>query len=178
MATWASVQVPQSLVFLPGIVTLPATIHAADAVALQAQSEVTTAYNTLAGEPVTTVLTGQDLGGLTLTPGVYKFATSAQLTGTLTLNDQGNPNALFVFQIGSTLTTASSSGVVFLNNAVDNEVYWQVGSSATLGTGTSFIGNILALSSITLSTAPAFRTVAPGEWCRDAGYQHCHPGAL
>jgi hypothetical protein len=136
----------------PGTVVPPGTIHAADAVALEAQTEVTTAYNTLAGLPSNTSLTGQDLGGLTLTPGVYTFTSSAQLTGTLTLDDQGNPNALFVFQIGSTLTTASNSAVVFLNNAMDGEVYWQVGSSATLGTDTSFVGNIVALTSITLDT--------------------------
>jgi type VI secretion system secreted protein VgrG len=89
---------------------------------------------------------------MVLTPGVYFFASSAQLTGTLTLNDLGNPNAVFVFQIGSTLTTASSSSVIFSNSLTDKNVYWQVGSSATLGTSTSFQGNILALTSITLNT--------------------------
>ena len=82
---------------------------------------------------------------------MYFFASSAQLTGTLTLNNLGNPNALFVFQIGSTLTTASSSAVVF-TNGLDKNVYWQVGSSATLGTATAFAGNILALTSITMNT--------------------------
>jgi type VI secretion system secreted protein VgrG len=100
----------------------------------------------------TTVLTGTDLGGLTLTPGVYFFASSAQLTGTLTLNDEGNPNALFVFEIGSTLTTATGSSLVFINGGQDNNVWWQVGSSATLGTGTAFGGNILADASVTLDT--------------------------
>jgi len=88
---------------------------------------------------------------LTLTPGVYFFASSAQLTGTLTLNTEGNPNAVFVFQIGSTLTTASNSAVVFTSSLTDKNVYWQVGSSATLGTTTAFAGNILALTSITLN---------------------------
>jgi hypothetical protein len=138
--------------FPPGLVLAPGTIHAADAVALQAQTEVTTAFNVLAALPPNASLTGQDLGGLTLTPGVYNFATSAQLTGTLTLDGQGDPNARFVFQIGSTLTTASSSRVIFVNGAQDDEVYWQVGSSATLGTSTQFAGNIVALTSITLNT--------------------------
>jgi hypothetical protein len=100
----------------------------------------------------TSTLTGTNLGGLVLTPGVYFFASSAQLTGTLTLNNLGNPNALFVFQIGSTLTTASGSSVIFTNSLADRNVFWQVGSSATLGTTTGFEGNILALTSITLNT--------------------------
>jgi len=141
--------------FPPGIV-VGGTIHAADAVAAQAQSDVTTAYNTAAGLPCGTDLTAQDLGGMTLTPGVYCFSTSAGLTGTLTLDMQGDPNAQFVFQIGSTLTTASASSVVTINNGGANcpaNLYWQVGSSATLGSGSSFAGNILALTSITLTTA-------------------------
>jgi Ice-binding-like/PEP-CTERM motif len=83
---------------------------------------------------------------------VYFFASLAQLTGKLTLNNLGNPNALFVFQIGSTLTTASASSAIFSNSLTDSNVYWQVGSSATLGTTTAFQGNILALTSITLDT--------------------------
>jgi Ice-binding-like/PEP-CTERM motif len=138
--------------FLPGIVNAPGTIHLGDSVAKTAQSDLTTAYNAAKGLSPTGTLTGQDLGGKTLTPGVYFFANSAQLTGTLTLNTQGNPNAEFVFQIGSTLTTASSSSVVFSNSLTDSNVFWQVGSSATLGTTTSFEGNILALTSITLNT--------------------------
>jgi hypothetical protein len=130
-----------------------------DAVALTAENDLTTAYNTAVGLlPVTRTLTGTDLGGLTLTPGVYFFATSAQLTGKLTLNDMGNPDAVFVFQIGSTLTTASDSSVVSINSGAKPgsipgvSVFWQVGSSATLGTGTDFEGNILALTSITADT--------------------------
>jgi hypothetical protein len=138
--------------FPPGIVNPPGTIHSGDAVALTAQSDLTTAYNVAAGLTRTGTLTGQDLGGMTLTPGVYFFASSAQLTGALTLNTLGNPNAEFVFQIGSTLTTASNSSVVFSNSLTDSNVFWQVGSSATLGTTTSFQGNILALTSITLNT--------------------------
>ena len=137
--------------FPPGIVN--GTTHAGDGVALQAQSDLTTAYNDLAGQACNTDLTGQDLGGLTLTPGAYCFSTSAQLTGTLTLDAQGDPNAVFVFQIGSTLTTASNAVVSVINGGADCNVFWQVGSSATLGTGTAFAGSILALTSITLNTS-------------------------
>jgi len=138
--------------FPPGIVVPPGAIHAADAVAAQAQSDVTTAYNVLAGQARTATLTGQDLGGKTLTPGVYFFATAAQLTGQLTLDAKGDASAVFVFQIGSTLTTASNASVLLVNGASPCNVYWQVGSSATLGTGTRFVGNILALTSIALNT--------------------------
>jgi type VI secretion system secreted protein VgrG len=142
--------------FPPGIVTPPGTIYATDAVAAQAQSDNTTAYNSLAGMPSNFNLTGKDLGGLTLTPGVYHFDNSAQLTGLLTLDAQGANNAFWVFQIGSTLTTASSSAINFINpgsnNGSDAGLFWQVGSSATLGTTTAFEGNILALTSITLNT--------------------------
>lgn len=137
--------------FPPGIV-VGGTIHAADAVAAQAQSDLTSVYNNLANTTCNTVLTGQNLGGLTLTPGVYCFASSAQLTGTLTLDGQGNPNATFIFQIGSTLTTASASSVLLINGATSCGVFWQVGSSATLGTGTTLAGSIVALTSITLNT--------------------------
>ena len=137
--------------FPPGLVNNGA-IHSADAVATQAEVDVTTAYNALAGSAVTQVLTGQDLGGLTLIPGVYFFASGAQLTGTLTLDAQGDPNAEFIFQIGSTLTTASNSRVLVLNGADGCNVYWQVGSSATIGTTTQFVGNILALTSISVLT--------------------------
>ena len=137
--------------FPPGIVT-GGTIHAADSVAAQAQNELTTLYNNLASSACNTDLTGQDLGGLTLTPGVYCFSTSAQLTGTLTLDAQGNPNAVFIFKIGSTLTTASASSVLLINSASSCGVFWQVGSSAVLGTGTALAGSIVALTSITLNT--------------------------
>lgn len=136
--------------FPPGTVT--GTIHAANAVALQAQNDVTTQYNALAAAACSADLTGQDLGGLTLTPGIYCFSSSAQLTGILTLNAQGNANASFIFKTGSTLTTASASSVVLINGGNPCGVAWQIGSSATLGTTTSFIGNLIALQSITLNT--------------------------
>ena len=137
-------------------ITLTGTYHAGDAVALQAQTDVTKAYNGLKAMSSNQNLTGQDLGGLTLNSGVYKFDSEAQLTGALTLDAQGNNNAYWVFQIGSTLTTASASSVNMINagsnGGTDNGLFWQVGSSATLGTTTAFEGNILALASITLNT--------------------------
>src|SRR3984885_1248006 len=138
--------------FPPGIVIPPSSIHAGDAVAAQAHTDAVIAYNDLAGRASNFNLSGMDLGGLTLTPGVYTFSSSAQLTGTLTLDAQGNPNAEFIFQIGSTITTASNSSVLVINGGDPSDVFWQVGSSATLGTDTSFEGNILALASITLTT--------------------------
>lgn len=135
--------------FPPGIVT--GTTHFADSVALNAQNAVTTAYNTLAGRACNTTISA-DLGGSTLPPGVYCAASSMGLTGTLTLDAQGDPNAVFIFQIGSTLTTASASRVNVINGGSSCNVFWQVGSSAVLGTGSALAGNILALQSITLTT--------------------------
>lgn len=138
--------------FPPGAVSAGSALHPADATAAAAQVSLTTAYNDLAGRAPTQNLTGQDLGNLTLTAGVYRFDTSAQLTGNLTLNAQGNANSVFIFQIGSTLTTASNSSITLINGGSLCNVFFQVGSSATLGTTTSFVGNILALTSITLNT--------------------------
>jgi type VI secretion system secreted protein VgrG len=127
-----------------------------NAVASQAQSDVHTAYTNAAGcapvaeAPQNPDLTGMDLGGLTLTPGVYTFSSSAQLTGDLVLN--GDSGDVWVFQIASTLTTASDSTVSFEGSASGCNVYWIIGSSATLGTGTKFAGNILAVASITATT--------------------------
>lgn len=137
--------------FPPGLVT-GGMIHAGDAVALIAQKDTTAAYTALAGEAPTLDLTGKDLGGMTLSAGVYSFSSSAQLTGALTLDAKGDPSSVFVFQIGSTLTTASDSSVLVINGATDCNIFWQVGSSATIGTTTAFKGNILALTSITLDT--------------------------
>jgi len=120
--------------------------------ATTAKGDIAAAYSALASLAPTADLTGQDLGGMTLGSGVYKFSSSGFLTGTLTLDGQGNPDALFVFQFGSTLITASNSAVVLINGAQACNVYWQVGSSATLGTGTAFTGYVLATASITATT--------------------------
>lgn len=132
--------------FPPGTVT--GTKHTADAVALQAKNDLVTGYTDAASSPTTSDLTGQDLGGKNLTPGVYTYSSSAQLTGPLTLSGNG----VFIFRIGSTLTTASNSSVLLANGAQACAVYWQVGSSATLGSATQFQGNLMALTSITMVT--------------------------
>lgn len=137
--------------FPPGVI-VSGTRQVANTAALNAQNSLTTAYNDLGSQACTQDLTGQNLGGLTLTPGVYCFSTSAQLTGTLTLNAQGNSNAVFIFKMGSTLTTASNASVLVINSGQICNVFWRVGTSATLGTGTAFRGNILANESITLTT--------------------------
>jgi uncharacterized protein with beta-barrel porin domain len=139
--------------FPPGILAGPgATFHASDAQAIQAEIDLTTAYNALAARPTTVNLTGQNLGGLVLVPGVYGFNNAAQLTGALTLNGLGNPNSVFIFNIASTLTTSSASVVTLINGAQGGNVFFRVGSSATLGTASSFVGDILASTSITLDT--------------------------
>lgn len=124
--------------------------HATDGVAAQAQLDLTTAYNVAASQPASD-LTGTDLGNRILSAGAYHFSSSAQLTGPLTLDAAGDPNAQFVFEIATTLTTASASSVVLINGANPCNVYWQVGSSATLGTTTAFQGNVMALASISLN---------------------------
>jgi len=117
-----------------------------------AQGELTAAYTTLAALPCASTI-GPDLAGLTLTQGVYCVtAAPSNLTGTLTLNGQGNPNAVFIFQMASTLITSSGSTVLLTNSANACSVEWQVSSSATLASGTTFVGNILALTAITLNT--------------------------
>ncbi|MDP3920371.1 MAG: ice-binding family protein [Candidatus Omnitrophota bacterium] len=133
--------------------TINGTVHLTDADAQQAQSDLTAAYNTIVGLSFDFDLSGQDLGTVgTLFPGVYRFSSSAQLTGALTLDAQGNDDAQFFFQVGSALTTASGSSVLLLNGSEGDDVFWQVGNSATLGATTLFQGNILALTSITLNT--------------------------
>jgi type VI secretion system secreted protein VgrG len=137
--------------FPPGTVT-GGTIHAGDATATAAQAAAHTAYANLVAQPCGTNLTGKTLGtspgAVTLPPGVYCFNSSAQLTGTLTLDGSG----VYVFKMGTTLTTASKSSVVLAKGAMAGNVFWQVGSSATLGTNTAFVGSILANISDTLTT--------------------------
>jgi hypothetical protein len=136
--------------FPPGLVN--GAVHAADTAALKAQNDLTTAYNNAAARPATATIP-TELGGTTVTPGVYNSAAGTfGITGTLTLNAQGNPNAVFIFQAASTLITASASEVKLINGAKAANVFWQVGSSATLGTYSSFKGNIMALASITVTT--------------------------
>jgi Ice-binding-like len=135
-----------------GNATVNGAVHANDAVAAGAQADLTNAYNIAAGQPISpgNELTGIDLGGLTLTPGAYGYSSSAQLTGQLTLDAQGDPNAQFVFVIGSSLTTAPASSVILTNGASPCNVYWKIGESATFGTTTAFQGNVLALTSISV----------------------------
>ncbi len=135
--------------FPPGITN--GVAHAGDAHAAGAQANLTTAYNDAAGRAPTANIAG-DLGGLTLTTGVYNASSSIGLTGTLTLDAQGDPSAVFIFQVGSMLTTASASSVSMINGAQPCNVYWQIGSSATLGTTSDFTGTILALTSISVTT--------------------------
>jgi hypothetical protein len=131
-------------------VTQPAGtfVHTADAQALQAQADLGNAYTVAAS--LTPTLSGQhELGGLTLTPGVYTSASSLQVTGQLRLDAAGDPNAVWVFQAGSTLTTATNSSMLLVNGASACNVFWQVGSSATIEVGSQFVGSVMALTSIT-----------------------------
>lgn len=124
------------------------TIYAGGPVAAAAKADMATAYNTALAQSPDAPLVG-DLGGMTLTPGLYSFGAAATLGGTLTLNGGGDPNAVFIFQIGSTLTTAANSAVVLTGGAQACHVTWLIGSSATLGAATSFRGDVLADVSIT-----------------------------
>ncbi|MCJ7725868.1 MAG: ice-binding family protein [Acidimicrobiia bacterium] len=143
---------PGSAVTGFGSVTLNGALHVADAAAEQAKNDLVTAYNTAVGSgPATEIAT--ELGGEILTAGVYDSASGTfEITGTLTLDAEGDPDAVFVFQMDSTLVTHTSSIVTIINAGQACNVFWQVGSSATLGTTTTFRGNILALTSITLVT--------------------------
>src|SRR5207248_2688817 len=137
--------------FPPGTVT--GTTHAGDAVAAQAQIDLTTAYNDAAGRSVGAVTVAGNLGGQTLTPGLYKSTSSLEISsGDLTLDAQGDANAVFIFQMGSTLTTTSGRQVILSGGAKAANIFWQVGSSATLGTTSVMKGTILALTSITATT--------------------------
>jgi hypothetical protein len=129
---------------------------AVDAAVTAAKVDLTTAYNDAAGRTPATTVTA-DLGGQTLTAGVYKSASSLAVTGTLTLDAENDPNAVFIFQAGSTLTSASSATIALVNGADACNVFWQVGSSATFGTDTVFVGHVLALTSITANTRATFQ---------------------
>src|ERR1051326_3186815 len=134
--------------FPPGIVN--GTTHLGDPTAAQAQLDLTSAYNDAAGRTVGAITVAGNLGGQTLTPGLYKSTSTLEISsGDLTLDAQGDANAVFIFQIASTLTTTSGRQVILINGAKAANVFWQVGSSATLGTLSVFKGNILASASIT-----------------------------
>ena len=138
--------------FPPGTLVSPAVMHVTDPVAAQAQLDLTTAYNYAAGLPNAAVLAG-DMSGLTFAPGLYKTSSTVMLSaGNVTLDAQGNANAVFIFQVGSTLTTLGSTQVILAGGAQAKNVFWQVGSSATLGTNSIFEGTIMALQAITLDT--------------------------
>jgi hypothetical protein len=135
---------------ITGSPTVSGKTHAADAAAAQAQSDLTTAYDNAAGRTPTATVAA-DLGGQTLTAGVYRPTSSLTVRGTLTLDGRGDPNAVFIFQLATTLTTASGSHVTLAGGAQASHVFWQVGSTAWLGTGSTFSGTIMAQTSITLS---------------------------
>ncbi len=138
--------------FPPGTLNPPAVMHLTDPDAAQAQLDLSIAYDYAAGLTGAALLPG-DMSGLTLTPGLYKTSTTVMLSGgNVTLNAQGNANAVFIFQIGSTLTTLTSTQVILAGGAQAKNIFWQVGSSATLGTNSVFKGNIMALTSITITT--------------------------
>jgi Ice-binding-like len=137
--------------FPPGLVS-NGTIHRADGVAAGAQSDLTTAYNDAAGRSPTANVPGFIGAGQTLDPGVYKASSSLEVGGSLTLDAHGDPDAVFIFQAASTLVTGSASRIKLTGDAQACNVFWQVGSSATLGTGSHFAGSILALTSITVTT--------------------------
>src|SRR5438105_900354 len=132
---------------------LNGTMHLGDPAAAQAQLDLTTAYNDAAGRTVGAITVAGNLGGQTLTPGLYKSSSSLEISsGDLTLDASGDVNAVFIFQMASTLTTTSARQVILSGGAKAANIFWQVGSSATLGTGSVSKGNILALASITVTT--------------------------
>lgn len=139
------------------LVTTTGTKYTApSAVVTAAKTALITAYDDAAGRTPATTVTA-DLGGQTLVGGVYNAAAAMALTGTLILDGQNNPDAVWVFQAGSTLTTAGSSVVQLINGAQACHVFWQVGSSATFGTSSDFTGHVLALTSITATTGATFK---------------------
>lgn len=157
LGVWAGTAITGFMGIVPGGpgTVVNGSIHSADSAAKQAQADLTTAYNDARGRTIPAPITKiGEIGGQTLPPGIYKAppSNSMQITGTLTLDGQNQPNPVFIFQVGSTLTTASNSVVKLINGANACNVIWQLDSSATLGTGTVFNGTILAQASITLNT--------------------------
>lgn len=136
--------------FPPGIVN--GTFHINDGVAAKAQDDLTTAYNDAAGRPSTATVAA-DLAGQTLTPGVYTASSTMGLSGALTLDGQNDPNAVFVFQVGSGLNIASASRVLLTRGVQSCNVFWKVGSSAVIDTSAVFVGNVMANQSISMKTA-------------------------
>lgn len=135
--------------FPPGV--LGGALDSANGASASAQGALAVAYNIAAAKPLTQTLTDVDMGGLTLLPGVYKFDVESNLNGKLTLDAKGNSAAVWTFQIGTTLMLGEGSSVVFKNGVGNpDNVVWQVGTSATLGSGSKLIGNVLAYASITL----------------------------
>lgn len=130
--------------------TVSGAIHAGDAAAASAHADLAIAYDDLKSTPCAHDLTGQDLGGQTLPPGAYCFNTTVGLTGALTLDGGGDPNATWIFQVGSAIKTGTNSSVLMAGAGNPSNVYWEIGSSATIATGTAFQGNVLASASITL----------------------------
>ncbi|TAM90198.1 DUF3494 domain-containing protein [bacterium] len=138
--------------FGPGTGTVTGgAIHAGDPTAAQAQLDLTTAYNNAAGR-VNPAAVPADIGGTVIPPGLYKAPVSLAITGNVTLDGQNDPNSVFIFQMASTLTTSTNSTVTLINRANACNVFWQVGSSATLNTASTFNGTILAQASISLGT--------------------------
>lgn len=146
-----------SVTGMPPLVIVAGAPHVTDSVASLAQSDLTKAYDSAAGRPTVTSVTGKDLGGMTLTSGVVEHTSGMQLTGTVTLDAQGDPAAVFIFKAGSTLVTAPNSTVSLINGASPCNVFWQVGSSATLDTNTAFAGSVMALTSVSLGTGASVR---------------------
>lgn len=145
--------------FPPGIVSAPGTIDGGGPTSLTAQNDLTIAYDNAAGRTVEFTRTNPDLVGQTLIPGVYAATAKAplSLSGQLVLDGQNNSSAVFIFQTDSTLITGSGSSILLINGASECNVFWQVGSSATLGSGSVFVGNILALTSVTVESGVTVR---------------------
>jgi len=140
--------------YVPGTpsATVNGTIHAGDVAAHEAQACLTIAYNDAAGRSTAPIGVAGDLGGQTLAPGLYKSTSTLAITGDLTLDANGDTNAVYIFQIGSALNVATHGRVVLIGGAKAANIFWQVGSSATLGTYSAFKGTMMAYASITIGT--------------------------